>query len=151
MTDVAPLHPENDLVDFGGKGKYSPPEFTWLESLGPSAIKFLNSDKLGKQYENDIFVGDIDKGNLYHFDLNEDRTALVLEEPLVDKLADTDDENEGIIFGQGFGAITDIEVGPDGYIVGFQGTIYRIVPNPELSNDNLTAAVNTLSSSFFVP
>ena len=45
-------------------------------------------------------------------------------------MADTDDENEEIIFGQGFGAITDIEVGPDGYlyIVVIQGTIYRIVP-----------------------
>jgi aldose sugar dehydrogenase len=102
---------------------------------------------LGIQYENDIFVGDIDKGNLYHFDLNEDRTELVLKEPLVDKLADSDDENEGIIFGQGFGTITDIEVGPDGYlyIVGFQGTIYRIVPIQELSTDNLTAAGNALS------
>ena len=131
MTEVAPLHPENGLVDFGGKGKYSPPEFTWHESLGPTAIKFLNSDRLGIQYENDIFVGDISKGNLYHFDLNGDRTQLVLEGPLADKVADADDENEGIIFGQGFGAITDIEVGPDGYlyIVGFQGTIYRIVPN----------------------
>ena len=131
MTEVAPLHPENGLVDFGGKGKYSPPEFTWRESLGPSAIKFLNSDRLGIQYENDIFVGDISKGNLYHFDLNKDRTQLVLEGPLADKVADADDENEGIIFGQGFGAITDIEVGPDGYlyIVGIQGTIYRIVPN----------------------
>ena len=147
MTDITPLHSENGLVDFGGKGKYSSPEFTWRESLGPSAIKFLNSNKLGIQYENDIFVGDIDKGNLYHFDLNEDRTELVLEEPLVDKLADSDDENEGIIFGQGFGAITDIEVGPDGYlyIVGFQGTIYRIVPIQELSTDNLTAAGNALS------
>ena len=56
---------------------------------------------------------------------------MVLEGPLADKLADSDNENEGIIFGQGFGAITDIEVGPDGYlyIVGIQGTIYRIVPN----------------------
>ena len=131
MTEAAPPNPENGLVDFGGKGKYSSPEFTWRESLGPSAIKFFNSDRLGKQYENDIFVGDIDNGNLYHFDLNKDRTELVLEGPLADKLADSDDENEGIIFGQGFGAITDIEVGPNGYlyIIGFQGTIYRIVPN----------------------
>ena len=131
MTEAAPPNPENGLVDFEGKGKYSSPEFTWRESLGPSAIKFFNSDRLGKQYENDIFVGDIDNGNLYHFDLNKDRTELVLEGSLADKLADSDDENEGIIFGQGFGAITDIEVGPDGYlyIVGFQGTIYRIVPN----------------------
>jgi aldose sugar dehydrogenase len=153
MTDIAPLNSENGFVDFDGKGKYSHPEFTWLESLGPSAIKFLNSDKLGKQYENDIFVGDIDKGNLYHFDLNEDKTELILEGPLADKLADTDEENEGIIFGQGFGAITDIEVGPDGYlyVVGFQGTIYRITPIQELSTDNLTAAVNVLSSSFVAP
>jgi glucose/arabinose dehydrogenase len=131
MTEAAPLNPENGLVDFGGKGKYSSPEFTWRESLGPSAIKFLNSDRLGIEYENDIFVGDIDNGNLYHFDLNKDRTELVLEGPLADKLADSDGENEEIIFGQGFGAITDIEVGPDGYlyIVGIQGTIYRIVPN----------------------
>jgi len=129
--EKTPPNPENGLVDFGGKGKYSSPEFTWRESLGPSAIKFFNSDRLGKQYENDIFVGDIGNGNLYHFDLNKDRTELVLEGPLADKLAGSDDENEGIIFGQGFGAITDIEVGPDGYlyIVGFQGTIYRIVPN----------------------
>jgi aldose sugar dehydrogenase len=131
MTGAAPLNPENGLVDFGGKGKYSSPEFTWRESLGPSAIKFLNSDRLGIQYENDIFVGDIDNGNLYHFDLNKDRTELVLEGPLADKLADSDGENEEIIFGQGFGAITDIEVGSDGYlyIVGIQGTIYRIIPN----------------------
>jgi glucose/arabinose dehydrogenase len=136
-----------------GKGQYSSPEFTWHDSFGPTAFKFFNSDRLGKQYENDIFVGDIDKGNLYHFDLNKDRTELVLEGPLADKVADTDEENEGIIFGQGFGAITDIEVGPDGYlyIVGFQGTIYRIVPNQELTTDNLTEAVNTLSSSFFEP
>jgi aldose sugar dehydrogenase len=153
MTDIAPLNSENGFVDFDGKGKYSHPEFTWRESLGPSTIKFLNSDRLGKQYENDIFVGDIDKGNLYHFDLNEDRTELILEGPLADKLADTDEENEGIIFGQGFGAITDIEVGPDGYlyVVGFQGTIYRITPIQELSTDNLTAAVNVLSSSFVAP
>ena len=32
MTEIAPLHPQNGLVDFGGKGNYSPPEFTWRES-----------------------------------------------------------------------------------------------------------------------
>ena len=147
ILEVAPLLPENGLVDFGGKGKYSSPEFTWHESLGPSAIKFLNSNKLGIQYENDIFVGDIDKGNVYHFDLNEDRTELVLEGSLADKVANADDENQGIIFGQGFGAITDIEVGPDGYlyIVGFQGAIYRIVPIQELSINNLSSEVDVLS------
>ena len=64
------------LIDFGGKGKYSSPEFTW--DVAPTAFKFLNSDKLGKQYENDMFVGDINNGNLYHFELNQQRTGLLL-------------------------------------------------------------------------
>src|SRR5919198_5474574 len=58
------------LVDFGGKGKYSAPKFVSLNTTGPTAIKFLNSDKLGKQYQNDMFVADYHGGNIYHFKLN---------------------------------------------------------------------------------
>jgi aldose sugar dehydrogenase len=72
--------------------------------------------------------------------LNEARTDLILGGGLLaDKVADSDSEleeaagggNGGIIFGKGFGGITDLEVGPDGYLyvvsIG-QGAIYRIVP-----------------------
>jgi aldose sugar dehydrogenase len=62
--------PDN-LVDFGGNGKYRSPEFTWLQTDGPTALKFLNSDKLGKQYENTMFVGDVNTGNLFNFKLDE--------------------------------------------------------------------------------
>ena len=126
---VAPRKPEG-LVDFEGKGKYSTPEFTWYESVGPTALKFLNSDKLGKEYENDIFVGD-SRGNIYHFELNEKRTALSLSGALGDKVADTNAENKDIEFGSGFKTITDIQVGLDGYlyILSFYfGAIFRIVP-----------------------
>jgi len=128
---VTPLNPKDyTLIDFGGKGKYSSPEFTW--DVAPTALKFLNSDKLGKQYENDMFVGDIKNGNLYHFDLNQQRTGLLLDGPLADKVASKDEINQAI-FAQGFGGITDIEVGPDGYlyILTFgeeDGAIYKIVP-----------------------
>jgi aldose sugar dehydrogenase len=140
------FNPNDDLVDFEGKGKYSDPEFAWIETVGPTALKFLNSDnKLGMQYVNDMFVGDVHNGWIYHFDLNEDRTDLILAGGLLaDKVADSDSElqeaaggggNGGIIFGKGFGGITDLEVGPDGYLyvvsIG-QGAIYRILPN---SND----------------
>ena len=74
------------LQDWGGKGKYSSPEFTWLNTSGPTAIKFLNSGKLGKQYENDILVGDYHGGNIYRFKLNEERTELMLNAPLADKM-----------------------------------------------------------------
>ena len=63
-----------DLVSFGGRGKYHPPNFTWFRSIAPTAIKFLPSEKLGEQYQNDMFVGDIINGYLYHFKLNRQRT-----------------------------------------------------------------------------
>jgi aldose sugar dehydrogenase len=121
--------PDN-LVDFGGNGKYRSPEFTWLQTDGPTALKFLNSDKLGKQYENTMFVGDVNTGNLFNFKLDEERTGLDLSGPLADKVANTPDEMRDNIFGSGFGVITDIQIGPDDgylYVLTYGGTIYRIV------------------------
>jgi aldose sugar dehydrogenase len=116
------------LEDFDGKGVYSDPEYEWSETVGPTALKFLTSDKLGKQYENDMFVADFNKGNVYHFELNKDRTKLIFDTAFEGRL------NEKLIFAKGFadrGGVTDIEVGPDGYlyIVSYgQGKIFRIVP-----------------------
>ena len=124
--------PEEDLVDFGGTGVYRDPEFVWQDPVGVTAIKFLNSTALGEEYANDIFVADINNGRLYHFDLNPDRRGLLLEGPLEDKVADTVDELDRVILGTGFRAITDIEVGPDGYLYilthGTSGKIFRIAP-----------------------
>jgi len=116
------------LEDFNGKGKYSDPRYEWSETVGPTALKFLNSDKLGKQYENDMFVGDFNNGNIYHFKLNKERTKLIFDSELEGRL------NEKLIFAKVFadkGGVTDIEVGPDGYlyIVSYgQGKIFRVVP-----------------------
>ena len=138
------LNPD-DLLEFGGKAKYSSPEFTWIPTIGSTALKFLNSDKLGKQYQNDIFVGDVHNGRIYHFDLNEARTGLLLEGPLDDKVADDEGENDGIVFGEGFGSISDLEVGPDGYLyvvsIGLGG-IYRIVPGGANGNDGLAEDID---------
>jgi glucose/arabinose dehydrogenase len=122
-----------DLVDFGGKGKYSNPEFTWKRTIGPSGMIFLNSDKLGKKYENDLFVGSFNLGMIFHFDLNSNRTELDLKGLLNDKIADSNEELEDIIFSRGLGGITDIEVGPDGYLYVLsnyvnKATIFRIMP-----------------------
>jgi aldose sugar dehydrogenase len=129
----------DDLEDFGGQANYSHPEFTWQHPVGVSALKFLASDKLGKKYQNDIFVGDINNGYIYHFDLHQNRKELMLNGQLEDRVANSDDEIDSIVFGTGFNGskhafagISDIEVGPyDGflYVVSLgQGAIYRIVP-----------------------
>jgi aldose sugar dehydrogenase len=121
----------NGLEDFDGKGNYSEPEFTWKDTVGPTGIIFFNSDKMGFEYKDSLFVGDVHNGNLYHFHLNDDRTSLLLDGMLTDNIADSPHELEKVIFAQGFGGITDLEVGPDGYLyvlsIG-QGAIYRIVP-----------------------
>ena len=125
-------NPSANLVDFGGMGKYRAPEFIWTKPIAPTAIKFLNSEKLGSQYQNDMFVGDIKKGNLYHFDLNLARTGLVLNGTLSNKIANTASDSQPIIFASGFDeGITDLQVGPDGYlyVLAYAGSIYRIVPS----------------------
>ena len=136
--DHVATNPTKDLlVDFNGKGKYSQPEFTWFNDVGPTAIRFFNSDKLGSQYQDDIFVGDIMNGNIYHFELNKERTELLLpfNNSISDKVVSSNETYDVIKFGEGFGGITDIEVGPgDGYlyILTFndrQGTIYRVTTN----------------------
>ena len=119
----------DDLVDFGGEGEYSPPKFVWNATVAPTALKFFNSDKFGEEYENDMFVSDVNNGNLYHFDLNDDRTELELDNPLDDKIADNKEELQPIIFAKGFNGIVDLQVGPDGYLyVLSNGSIFRIRP-----------------------
>ncbi len=120
-----------DLVDFDGKGKYRSPEFSWYNTVGPTALKFLSTDKLGKKYENDMLVADVNNGRIYHFKLNENRSSLRLNGSLADKVANTDKELQNVIFAKGFGLITDLKLGYDGYlyvVVYNEGKIYRISP-----------------------
>ena len=119
----------SQLVTFGGKGKYHDPDFSWHDTTGATKILFLNTSKLGKQYENDALVSDIHHGRIFHFKLNVNRTSLALQGPLADKVADTDNETSGLIFGSNFGGISDMELSPDGYLYVVslgRGTIYKI-------------------------
>ena len=126
-----------DGANFGGKGKYSNPEFIWKETVGATAIKFLNSDKLGKNYKNDLFVGSFKSGTIFHFDLNKDRTRLKLDGVLKDRIADNREELENVTFSGGLGGITDIKVGPDGYMYVLSNymnklTIFKIAPKDNM-------------------
>jgi glucose/arabinose dehydrogenase/streptogramin lyase len=135
-----------NFEDFDGKGKYSPPEFTWYRPNAPTGLAFLNSEKLGKKYENDLFVGDFNSGNLYRFELNSKRDGLILNGSLADKVANDFVERDQAIFASGFGGITDVKVGPDGYlyIVSLnQGAIYKIVPTSEANATSLSGQANT--------
>ncbi len=72
-------------------------------------------------------------GRIYHFKLNTDRTELVLPNSLESKFLTSLYVTgvDKILFDQGFGGITDLTVGLDGYLylvsIG-QGKIFRILP-----------------------
>jgi len=111
--------------------------FSFAPSLGVTDIQFFNSTKLGDKYTNNVFVGDINHGNLYFFTLNKARTGFVFsqnEQNLLDSVANGGKELSEISLDIGFGGITDIKTGPDGflYILTFdegvhgEGKIYRI-------------------------
>src|SRR5215213_3554004 len=135
-----------DLVYFNGKGHYSPPEFIWGKTVAPTALLFLDSDKLGSQYQNDMFVGSADGGRIFHFDLNDKRDGLVLKGNLTDKIAIDKTEFKDILFAEGFSIITDLKQGPDGYpyiVSGLKqsktakfGAVFRIVPSGNTTATN---------------
>jgi len=142
------------LVTFDGKGKYSAPEYIWFYTVGPSQIKFLNSDKLGKQYKNDIFVGNVNHDSLYHFDLSANRRELLVNGNTISKTVGSSEgskqDPKGILFAKGIGRVTDIDVGPDGYLYilshhlnttsinSTKGSIYKISKLVEKGNKGFT-------------
>ncbi len=111
--------------------EYSDPEFTWKEVVVPVGLAFGNFHQTDK-YDNSLFVGDCSKGNLYRFELNQDRDGFeFLNSDLKDKLVNEDDSMEELVIGTGFRCLTDIESGPDGFlylITHGERTIYRILP-----------------------
>ena len=106
---------------------YSDPEFSWEKTVSPTALNFVPTS-FGK-YENWLFVGDCIGGHIYKFKLNEDRDGFIFGDQSLDDLIFNEGDNiEDILFGEGFGCITDIKFN-DGkmYVVSLSsGTIYEI-------------------------
>jgi aldose sugar dehydrogenase len=127
---------ENDLVNFRASSSYADPVFSWGRAVGVTDIEFYDSDKLGNDYTNNIFVGDANNGHLYFFEVNEDRSGLQFEDPRLsdDLVASNERERAAVLFATDLpSSITDIETGPDGYLYVLtfhptMGSISTIVP-----------------------
>ncbi|HXV89462.1 MAG TPA: hypothetical protein VD710_10295 [Nitrososphaeraceae archaeon] len=48
--------------------------------------------------------------------LNDNSTEVKLDGPLNDKIVDNQKESKDLIFSNEFGRITDLKIGPDGYL-----------------------------------
>jgi len=116
---------------------YSDPEFTWETVVSPTGLDFAKFNEID-DYDNSLFVGDCNTGNLYKFELNENRDGFEFTSSfLQDNVINFNENMDEIIIGTGFGCITDIERGPDGflYVVSLsESTIFRILPTASASN-----------------
>jgi len=121
-----------DLETFNGAGTYSEPEFSWKTepSVAPTAITFYPSSAFGNAYTNDCFVASF-TGNIYHFHVNSARTGFDLHGQLSDLVYEDGEDSSEILFGSGFGIITDMLVGPDGtlYVLPIAGPVMKIEKN----------------------
>jgi len=126
-----------DLFDVPGAGStYSDPEFSWFDTVAPTAIVFPVGSGLGLAYDDVALVGDNNTGQIYALALDTQRNAFDFSDPslalLQDLVADNQAEANLLRFGSDFGVVTDLEIGPDGdlYVVSLsRGAIYR-VPEP---------------------
>lgn len=137
-----------NLFNMPGAGvTYSDPEFSWVDTNAPTAIIFPDGSALGAAYDDVALVGDANNGNIYRFPLNGTRTGFDLSAfpALTDLVAQDVSEQNLVRIGQGFGAITDFDIGPDGalYVVSIFGNVYRIAGGPAPTPTNTRTATST--------
>ena len=123
---------DEEISKFDGYSDYvySNPEFSWEKTVAPTGISFV--DTTWENYADSLFVGDCE-GNLYRFQLSEDRESLVFQSSdLQDLVLNEFDKDDEIIFGKDFGCITDVEYS-NGYLYVISylnnGAIYKIKLN----------------------
>jgi aldose sugar dehydrogenase len=139
------------LVNLGPRAFYSDPEFSWAEPVAPTDLHFFDSSRLGNDYANDLFVGDVNSGSIFHFDLAADRRSLVLSGALADRVADNSAgdmlaEQQSIVFGEGFGIVSDLLNGPGGLFALSlsRGRLYRISQNP-VATSSITSQMSMMT------
>ena len=108
---------------------YSDPEFSWKNSVAPTAILFAD-ERLPHKFQNTVFVADCN-GNIYNFKLDAERTGFIFNNvDLMDKVADPDDDLSEIIFAKDLGCISDLKISPSGSIFVIShannGVMYKI-------------------------
>ena len=130
---------ESELAELPGYKDYvySDPKCSWENSVAPTGLEFAKFQEI-RNYDDSIFVGDCNNENIYKFELNQNRDGFEFSSSfLQDNVINKNESMDELIIGTGFGCVTDIERGPDGflYVVSLsKGVIYRIIPSVEATN-----------------
>lgn len=123
----------NDLV-YLPNSYYADPIFSWLTPIGVTSIAFVRSARFGASIRDAAIVGESNNGGLYQFNLNASRDDFMLTGALADRVADSTAERNLSRIGTNWGVVTDLRMGPEGYLYVvslYSNRIYRIRPvNP---------------------
>ena len=95
---------------------YADPIFSWLEPIAVTAPVFVRSARYDPNLRDQLIVGDHRYGNLYLFSVSDNRSDLILEGDLADRVADSETERNQFLWGWRWGTVTDMKIGPDGFL-----------------------------------
>jgi glucose/arabinose dehydrogenase len=113
---------------------YADPIFSWRAPIGVTSICFLRSARFDGGTRDQVVVGETNNGQLYFFEMKSNRDDFILSGALADRVADSITERNMSRWGTGWGVVTDLKIGPDGYLYVcslFAGRVYRVRPvNP---------------------
>ena len=90
--------------------------FRWLQPIGVTSIVFVRSARFDAGMRDEVIVGESNNGRLYRFTMNATRDDFVLTGALADRVADSATERNLQTFGTNWGVVTDLRIGPDGYL-----------------------------------
>jgi glucose/arabinose dehydrogenase len=119
---------------------YDDPRFSWYRPIGVAAICFLRSARFDPDLRDQCVIGESVNSRLYLFQMNAQRDGFIFTDSrLQDLVADDSDERNLNAWGTNWGVVSDLKIGPDGYlyvISHLANRIYRIRPvnSPEIIN-----------------
>ena len=127
---------------------YVDPALSWRDPIVPRGMTFLDSDALGEQYRDQLFLGSAADGRLFRLDPDASRTGFDFEGRAArDGIVDGETELAETVFAIGFGSVADLEVGPDGllYVLSTTlGQLFRIERRADLDLRLYTTATTAL-------
>jgi hypothetical protein len=125
---------------------YDDPRFSWYTPIGVAAICFLRSARFDADLRDQCVIGESVNGRLYLFQMNTNRNGFRFTDTrLHDLVADSAEERDLNSWGSSWGVVSDLKIGPDGYLYvvsHLANRIHRIRPvnPPEILNGKVSLA-----------
>lgn len=117
---------------------YHDPVFSYLAPIGIAGLGFFKGTRFLETpsvYDN-VLTGNTNTGRIYMMPVAANRESVIATGGLADLVADTALERDEWSLGTGWGSITDIRTGPDGYLYASSynlGRVFRIMPKNDVA------------------